>query len=73
MLTRLNLEGKTIIMVTHENDIAEWAKRVIRMRDGHIETDIRNPHPRGIGHLQVPTVSDAIEVPAPTPEMFRPT
>jgi putative ABC transport system ATP-binding protein len=49
MLTRLNAEGKTIIMVTHENDIAAWARRVIRMRDGHIESDERNPQPRGLG------------------------
>jgi putative ABC transport system ATP-binding protein len=42
LLTRLNQAGKTIIMVTHENDIAAWAKRVIRMRDGAIETDERN-------------------------------
>src|ERR671936_1785400 len=42
MLIRLNEAGKTIIMVTHENDIAAWAKRVIRMRDGQIETDERN-------------------------------
>jgi putative ABC transport system ATP-binding protein len=41
-LQQLNNSGKTIIMVTHENDIASWAKRVIRMRDGHIETDERN-------------------------------
>ena len=47
MLTRLNAEGKTIIMVTHENDIAEWARRVIRMRDGHIESDSRNDSSRG--------------------------
>lgn len=42
MLTSLNNTGKTIIMVTHENDIAEWARRVIRLRDGHIESDVRN-------------------------------
>ena len=42
MLTRLNAEGKTIIMVTHENDIAAWARRVVRMRDGHVESDLRN-------------------------------
>ena len=47
MLTRLNSEGKTIIMVTHENDIAAWARRVIRMRDGHIESDVRNDAPHG--------------------------
>jgi putative ABC transport system ATP-binding protein len=42
LLTRLNDSGKTIIMVTHENDIASWARRVIRMRDGQIESDERN-------------------------------
>ncbi len=42
MLRKLNQAGKTIIMVTHENDIAEWARRVIRLRDGVIESDIRN-------------------------------
>ena len=47
-LQQLNDAGKTIIMVTHENDIAAWGKRVIRMRDGHIETDERNQH-RTIG------------------------
>src|SRR5215212_10326021 len=39
MLGRLNDAGKTIIMVTHEDDIAEHAKRVIRMRDGLIIDD----------------------------------
>src|SRR5437899_9585252 len=34
-LAKLNQSGKTIIMVTHENDIAEWARRIVRMRDGH--------------------------------------
>jgi putative ABC transport system ATP-binding protein len=42
MLSQLNKDGKTIIMVTHENDIAQWARRVIRLRDGHIESDVRN-------------------------------
>ena len=34
MLTALNREGRTIVMVTHEPDIAEYAKRQIVMRDG---------------------------------------
>jgi putative ABC transport system ATP-binding protein len=42
LLVELNEAGKTIIMVTHENDIAAWAKRVVRMRDGHIESDTLN-------------------------------
>ena len=44
MLGRLNDAGKTIIMVTHEDDIAEHAKRIIRMRDGLIIDD--GPSPR---------------------------
>jgi putative ABC transport system ATP-binding protein len=42
MLRKLNEAGKTIIMVTHENDIAQWARRVVRLRDGHVESDVRN-------------------------------
>lgn len=39
MLGRLNDAGKTIIMVTHEEDIAAHAKRIIKMRDGLIIED----------------------------------
>jgi putative ABC transport system ATP-binding protein len=42
MLRELNNSGKTIIMVTHENDIAAWARRVVRLRDGWVESDVRN-------------------------------
>jgi putative ABC transport system ATP-binding protein len=42
LLGRLNRAGKTIIMVTHENDIAAWARRVVRLRDGRVESDERN-------------------------------
>jgi macrolide transport system ATP-binding/permease protein len=41
ILDRLNDSGKTIIMVTHEDEIATHAKRVIRMRDGQIVSDKR--------------------------------
>ena len=44
MIARLNEAGKTIIMVTHEDDVAECAKRIIRMRDGRIIDD--GPSPR---------------------------
>ena len=42
-LTQLNREGITIILVTHEADIARYAHRVIMMRDGVIQSD----HPTG--------------------------
>jgi putative ABC transport system ATP-binding protein len=45
LLRKLNNTGKTIIMVTHENDIAAWARRAVRMRDGRIETDVRHDAP----------------------------
>ena len=41
ILQALHAEGKTIIMVTHENEIADYAERVITMRDGVILTDTR--------------------------------
>jgi putative ABC transport system ATP-binding protein len=43
LLTRLNDENHiTIVMVTHEKEMAEYAKRTIRFRDGHIEHDRHN-------------------------------
>lgn len=43
LLTRLNDEKNiTIVMVTHEKEMAEYAKRTIRFRDGHIDHDRHN-------------------------------
>lgn len=41
-LTRLNEEGQTIVLVTHEHDIAEYAKRQVHLKDGQIEQDFMN-------------------------------
>jgi len=37
--------GNTIVLVTHEPDIAEYAHRIVKMRDGRIESDVLNPNP----------------------------
>lgn len=39
---RIHLAGNTIVLVTHETDIANHAKRVVRLRDGIIESDKQN-------------------------------
>ena len=39
---KLNDQGRTLILVTHEDDVAAHAKRVIRLRDGRVQTDIQN-------------------------------
>ena len=41
MLGRLNAGGRTIILITHEEEIAAYAKRVVRLRDGLIVDDRR--------------------------------
>jgi len=40
LLSRLNREGRTIIMVTHEDEVARHTKRIIRLRDGYIQSDV---------------------------------
>jgi putative ABC transport system ATP-binding protein len=51
LLEEIHSKGNTIILVTHEEDIAQHAHRIVRMRDGLIEndylnTDIKNVSPR---------------------------
>ena len=58
ILQGLNAEGKTIIMVTHEKEIAAYAKRIITMRDGIIVSDECKPGMEPIAAVSGDTAFD---------------
>jgi len=45
IMGKIHADGNTVILVTHEEDISHYAHRVIRLRDGVIETDKKNANP----------------------------
>lgn len=46
LLTELNAEGHTVILITHDPDVADHARRIVRFQDGHIVSDERRePEP----------------------------
>ncbi|MDQ6480482.1 ABC transporter ATP-binding protein [Dyadobacter sp. LHD-138] len=51
LFDQLYSKGNTIVMVTHEEDIAHYAHRIVRLRDGLVESDTINPNPTKVGHL----------------------
>lgn len=42
LFSDIHRKGNTVIVVTHEEDIAAYAERIIRLRDGKVESDYRN-------------------------------
>lgn len=51
LFTALHREGTTVVLVTHEEDIAAFAQRVIRFGDGRILSDEKNEAPAGGGDM----------------------
>ena len=45
LLQRLNDDGATLVVVTHEREVARYARRVLRFRDGRLESDTRQAPP----------------------------
>ncbi|MDX9880673.1 MAG: ABC transporter ATP-binding protein [Prolixibacteraceae bacterium] len=45
LFAEIHRKGNTIILVTHEEDIARHAHRMVRLKDGEIESDLINPNP----------------------------
>lgn len=52
IIKRLFYKGKTIILITHETYTAEYAERIIRVRDGKIESDEKVAHVRQAGEFR---------------------
>jgi len=50
LFDRLHSGGNTIILVTHEPDIASHAHRIVHIRDGQVEKDVKSPRLTGTAH-----------------------
>ena len=44
LFERLHATGNTIVLITHEADVAAYAHRVVHLRDGQVEQDLRQSH-----------------------------
>lgn len=52
LFERIWREGNTVLLVTHEDDIARHARRIIRIRDGRVESDHINPTPHVVEPIE---------------------
>jgi putative ABC transport system ATP-binding protein len=58
LFEEIHAKGNTIIVVTHEEDIAKHAHRIIRLRDGVIESDVRNENIQFAKDYRIPVDSN---------------
>ncbi|HNL39279.1 MAG: ABC transporter ATP-binding protein [Saprospiraceae bacterium] len=54
LFEQIHQNGNTIILVTHEQDIALYAHRIVRLRDGLIESDMKNDNILSLANTPVP-------------------
>lgn len=71
LIDQLHQEGKTIILVTHELDVAQRARRHIRLRDGRIQSDQSNPAFSPPRTPQAPGSSQPMGSPAPPMDLVQ--
>jgi macrolide transport system ATP-binding/permease protein len=64
LLKRLQAQGHTVVMATHDARLAECADRIVELRDGRIVSDRANPHAAAAAPAQDAVASDAV---APLP------
>ena len=63
LITALNVDhGITVLMVTHESDMAQYARRIVRFVDGVVDSDAANPHSKGLDADAVLKVPNAAAV-----------
>jgi putative ABC transport system ATP-binding protein len=51
ILGKIHADGNTVVLVTHEDDISHFAHRIIRLRDGSVESDKANTNPATIAQM----------------------
>jgi putative ABC transport system ATP-binding protein len=62
ILEKIHTDGNTIVLVTHEWDISQYAHRIIRLMDGLVESDDMNPTPLRTSNIQRHVQEDQEEV-----------
>ena len=72
MFDALNQSGRTVVVITHENEVARHAKRIIRLRDGMVVSDERQVDVSAAPPLALPAPARSADV-SPAPAIDRAT